>query len=434
LTVLGLALALAHDPWPPSRAVLLFAGLVVCGAAVARHFQTAGWDFDQRLESAGVIAAAAFAGLLAYFGFDEAWDSMRMALGVLIAVALAGAGLVLMPPTPRKVAASVLVLFHFGGIVTAVTSIPPHSSEPPWLAAQLWTRVYRPYLNFMYLNNAYHFYSPEPGPPAMVWFHLTYKDGQMEWVKVPDREHDPMPIHHTRLLSITEMSSDPSPGPRANVPGLPPEMQWDDFLMDEETGKIVKDSQGREKHAGLVPRRREGVTEGSRERPGGEKIPLDDPTLPLPPVVNQYSEPRVFFKEMTRSAVHHVALTHPWLGDPSNTLQSVKVYRLRQLIIPPRQMAYDVDAWDPSWHLVFFQGKFDPQGNLLSVTYNEKGDVVEQDPFLYWQIPIFRAPKNPTGALAPALSTEDTELRDYLTIHAGSSPWPGAAADAEKGR
>jgi hypothetical protein len=419
LTVVGLALAWAGNPWPPSRAVLLFAGLVVSGAAVARRFQTAGWAFDQRLESAGLLAAAAFGGVLAYIGFDPAWDSMRMALSVLIGVALAGAGLVLMSATARKVVASLLVLFHFGGILTAVTSIAPPSGDPPWLASQLWTRVYRPYLNFMYLNNAYHFYSPEPGPPAMLWFHLTYKDGTMEWVKVPDRDKSVFPLHHTRLLSITEMASDSSPVPRVNNPQATPEMQWD---------VVLQTADGKEVEKGLVPRRREGLTDG------GQKIPLDDPSLPLPFVGSQYSEPKTYFREMTRSAAHHVAESHPWRGDPSNPLLYVKVYRLRHGIIYPRDMAYDVDPWAPTWYVIFFQGKFDPEGNLLSVTRDDQGNVVEQDPFLYWQIPVFRKPKDRKAAVWPGMAEKDTDLYDYLTVHAGSSPWGDAAAETEKGR
>jgi hypothetical protein len=459
ITILGLILSLGQHPRPPWCGVLLFTGLVVSGAAVARRLQTAGWDFDQRLESAGVLAVAAFAGLLAYFGFDEAWDSMRMALGVLIAVALAGAGLVLMSTTARKIAASVLLLFHFGGIVTAVTSIQPHNAPAPWLATELWVRVYRPYLSFMYLNNAYHFYSPEPGPPSMLWFHLTYKDGTMEWVKVPDRDKSVFPIHHTRLLSITEMSSESSPVPRLNNPNrdFSDDMQWDVILIDPK-GQPVKGEAGAQrpdglhflaegdfdgkKHAGLLPRRHDAVFE-EIDKDGnktGKKVqiplgaPYDDPSLPLQPISNQYAEPRTFSREMTRTAARHVARTHLYHGDPANTLQTVKVYRLRHGIIFPREMANGYDVWDPQWYVIYFQGAYDADGNLLSVARDENGSVVEQDPLLYWQIPVFRAPKDKKTMGWPGMPPEDTELKDYLTIHAGSSPWDDNGVGTEKPR
>ena len=98
----------------------------------------------------------------------------------------------------------VLILIHFGGMITAATTIDPPGAAAPWVSEMLWVHVYRPYLQFMYLNNAYHFYSPEPGPPALVWFHIKYKDGRVKWFKIPHRDDDPVPIHHTRLLSITE--------------------------------------------------------------------------------------------------------------------------------------------------------------------------------------------------------------------------------------
>ena len=142
-----------------------------------------------------------------------------MVLVVLDAAALAGVVLVLLPTPARMIVVGVLVLVHFGGMITAATTIDPPGASAPWVSQQAWL-WYRPYLQFMYLNNAYHFYSPEPGPPALVWFHIKYKDGQVKWVKIPHRDDDPVPIHHTRLLSITESTAMPSPVQQ------PPEPLW----------------------------------------------------------------------------------------------------------------------------------------------------------------------------------------------------------------
>src|SRR5262249_59202889 len=178
--------------------------------------------------------------------------------------------LVLLPTGIRKVVIVLLVLVHFGGILTAVTSVPPPPSPPPWLTNQAWTRFYRNYLQFMYLNNAYHFYSPEPGPPTLVWFHLTYSDGTYRWIKLPSRADSPVPLHYQRMLALTES---------ANVinPTLPPD---------------------------FADRARRRMLEGKRFEP---EIPL--PT-DLPPNL-QYQEPEENSKVMVSSYVRFVARRYP---------------------------------------------------------------------------------------------------------------------------
>src|SRR5262249_51727018 len=53
---------------------------------------------------------------------------------------------------------------RWGGKRVGAVSPPGHRrprdrpSPSPWLSTQIWTRIYRPYLEFLYLNNAYHFY------------------------------------------------------------------------------------------------------------------------------------------------------------------------------------------------------------------------------------------------------------------------------------
>jgi len=66
--------------------------------------------------------------------------------------------------------------------------------------------------------------------------------------------------------------------------------------------------------------------------------------------------------------------------------------------------------------------------------YDENGNVVAQDPLLYWQIPVYRAAKDKKMMTWPGMPPEDTELKDYLTIHAGSSPWEDKGTGTEKAR
>ncbi len=54
-----------------------------------------------------------------------------------------------------------LIVLHFLGIGTAVSIAV---RRPLGSFSRRGPRIYQPYLEFMYLNNAYHFYSPEPGP------------------------------------------------------------------------------------------------------------------------------------------------------------------------------------------------------------------------------------------------------------------------------
>src|SRR5262249_17973947 len=76
---------------------------------------------------------------------------------------------------------------------------------------------YRPYLEFMYLNNAYHFYAPEPGPSRFLWFRVIYHDRddpdkeslQGAWLKVPNMDETNQPLHsaaleYQRYLAMTE--------------------------------------------------------------------------------------------------------------------------------------------------------------------------------------------------------------------------------------
>jgi hypothetical protein len=187
LTVAGLLLAL--DPLGSVlyralgagslvlRFLCLAGGLVVLANAVQRHFRTASWDLAGRLESSTLIATGALASAVAYYSMDRAWDSGKLFFGMLVLFCLASSILVLLPTLLRRLALSLLVIFHFAGMVVAVTSVDPPNGTGPWLAKQLWTRVYRPYLSLLYMTNAYHFYSPDPGPPSMVWFAMRYSDG-----------------------------------------------------------------------------------------------------------------------------------------------------------------------------------------------------------------------------------------------------------------
>ena len=71
------------------------------------------------------------------------WTSGRIFFGGLFALTMVGALLILLPSLARRVALSLIVVFHLVGIVTAVTVVEPGNGTPPWVSQQLMAWVYR---------------------------------------------------------------------------------------------------------------------------------------------------------------------------------------------------------------------------------------------------------------------------------------------------
>jgi hypothetical protein len=173
-----------------------------------------------RCQSAVVWGLAALGASVGSVGFQElGWDSVQLLFLVLMAAAGVGALIVMLPTAARWVVISVLIVIHFGGILTAVCSAAPGT----WVASTLWNFFYRPHLQFMYLNNAYHYYAPEPGPATLIWFCIHYEpnsDGSpnWRWVKVPNFDAQGRPLRpdghrlwpnteYTRRLNLAEYMS-----------------------------------------------------------------------------------------------------------------------------------------------------------------------------------------------------------------------------------
>ena len=89
------------DPLAPVRFALFLIGLVAVGVGVSMRLKTASQAFEERLNTAAMLAVAAFAGLAAFLGTEPAWDSLQMLLVAMIAVALLGVVLVMLP-TPAR--------------------------------------------------------------------------------------------------------------------------------------------------------------------------------------------------------------------------------------------------------------------------------------------------------------------------------------------
>jgi hypothetical protein len=395
------------DPhWADKLRMLLAAvGLIVTGCAVS-----------MRPRFYGVWLCAAAAGLIGYgfglpapegtewmavpprdwySGVPNSWDSIHIFFGVAGGIGLAGAAATGLgdllrqssPALPAKVGAVIMLLgvaYHFSTILSAITSPPP----TPWMTDQYWKRISRPYVLFAYMNNAYQFYSPDPGPACELWVCFEYDTGNAdpdaekdcEWEYIPRRTtdfRDPLGLSFYRRLSITE-----------NVAQYATNQVPD--LQEQEQVLARRNLAVREG----IPRR--GWTDEQERR-----LPNDLVTRQLLP-----------------SYARHLAAMH---GNPDKKLKSVRLYRTLHMLVQLNEMhGYDaalghavdpVRPGNPRQYLAYFQGEFDPKTGAL---------VDPVDPMLYWLVPIVQDRRLP----------EDPEeykrnggfhhyFTDYVSKHAG---------------
>jgi hypothetical protein len=411
LLLLGLALTgggfvLSAVPFPAGRALVLVAGLLLCLVAVARHLRGAGWDFPERLESAGMTALVGVTGAVAYFAMDD-WGSGQLFCGFLVLFSLVGSLLLLLPTLARKVALSLIVLFHFTGMVVTFSSVDPG----PWLSKQLWMRVYRPYLQFLYMTNAYRFYSPDPGPAPLLWFAVHYDDGTWKWHRLPDRASSPVGMHYQRMLALPQHTITPMPrlpyrAWELDTPSVHDEIKdAKQRLKSEKRYRNVFDS-----WEVIVQRRGTGST----LKYGGQRIPI----VPFEDLneSSQYSEPQEVSKLLISSVAKHLLHNALPADNPEARPRSVKVYRVIQRLLSPGEVAKGVDPRQKDKYFPYFLGEFDTQGHLVN----------PNEPFLYWYLPVVfvppsyfeqppdRVPTVRVGAPAPP----GAKLLDCLEIHA----------------
>lgn len=391
--VLGLSVCLLLSiagnpriPWKPGTLVVVW---IIAAPASAAAFRIA-WrnladgQVRREEETAALLAAAGVACVLACWAIE--WDTIQWLVGALAFIAFVAAPLMLVSQPLRRAIVSIIVILHFGGIVTAVMATPPM----PWLAGQLWTRIYRPYLEFMYLVNAYHYYSPEPGPASYLWFRLFYLDENGnkhgEWYKVPEFDEREQPrastsLEYNRLLALTENISHGNPVTASY-----------DMIKDGDNVKMVpsRSFELRIKNApGYEPKL------GERGPPPGS---LRIPFHPLVPQPQQYIVPMQPVKELISSYAKHVARRRH-SQHPDWDIHSVKIYKVKHIITQEGPFMKGYDPREPYFYLPYYFGEYDPSGKLLD----------PNSPFLYWLVPIL----------------EDGNKRnyDYARRHAGDPRW-----------
>jgi hypothetical protein len=378
--LLGLASAAIDDPpaiLTALRLILVFIGALATGIAVSfRPDRPAAW----------LIGAGA--SVLAMIGTPHSWDSFQLLFGVLAGLALLRAAMSGMSAAGRRVLVSVFILLHFFGILLATTSPQP----VPWMVEQIYRRVYEPYLHFVYLRNAYHFYSPEPGPASVMACLLKTEDGEevsadgvrrkkyrTEWQVMPRRPQDirdPMGVTYYRRLSLTEQIAH----------SYPDMMSSETFEKSEIRGRRLQLAQ-----AGANP-----------------YIPLH----PRDSIYLQYRLPeQIVSRYLLPSYAQHILMDLP---EKDRARTTVKIYRIEHrtlqvgayigVLNPDKKPG---DPYHPTTYYPYFQGEFgfakNPADGKIGVQLLDP-----QEPMLYWLVPIIERPGN-------AKKNYD----DYLSVHAG---------------
>jgi hypothetical protein len=224
------------------------------------------------------------------------------------------------------------------------------------------------------MNNAYHFYSPEPGPASLMWFCIEYEqepDGtrNFRWVLMPDlrpdgHDYDP---DETRVWSGTEYTRRLSLAENAGHPAQPP-WYWYHLLERRlQAGKI-------------------------------QDIPDISPMkIPYP---NQYREPNIVSKRWIQAYVRHVAHTYRHQDKPELRVTGVKFYQVIHQFLSAGLMAAGVKPNDNKTYWPYYCGDFDADGNMKETCFlldDQDPQASYRDPFLYFLIPIDSLIKHAEG-------------------------------------
>jgi hypothetical protein len=105
------------------------------------------------------------------------------------------------PPVWVRWLVTVLVCGHFAAILATVSgaSSPNFPAPVPLVKS---ARLVRPYLQSIFLTNAYRFYAPDPGPTDLLWVRFRFADGSVRWRELPRRADFPLRMPFQRQLAL----------------------------------------------------------------------------------------------------------------------------------------------------------------------------------------------------------------------------------------
>lgn len=318
------------------------------------------------------------------------WDTMRLFLRVCMAVSMYAGALMLVSKGLRRGLLSLLFTLHLMAITTAALSAPPS----PGIVQQAWMRLFRPYLEFAYLNNAYHYYAPEPGPSSYVWFRVIFEDPTKKleeglWHKIPDIDeagniHHPVALDYQRFLSLTESI--------AQADASPPE-----WLYNPRTNRFDIRNPFWANRLSLIPGEDDPLGKIRNEKQ--LRIPLL-PGEPLVPYQQQVRVPSEGSRKLLASYARFIGHKFPQHPDkPDWTFKSVKIYQVVHSIVPIQWLRERYPPTDPQLYRPIYVGNYTAQGMMID----------DKDPYLYWMLPSWRKVAN----------DPDSEIHDYARQHAG---------------
>jgi hypothetical protein len=91
------------------------------------------------------------------------------------------------------------LLYHLAGIVIAPWSVPPSSR----LVQNSWQWGVKAYVQVLFLNHGYHYFSPEPGNSTLIGYVLEMPDGRQVTGRIPNRGIWPRLLYHRHFM-LTE--------------------------------------------------------------------------------------------------------------------------------------------------------------------------------------------------------------------------------------
>ena len=101
---------------------------------------------------------------------------------------------------PARWLASVALVWHLVGVLVGPISTPPSA------LGNFLQKIYRPYLQtvYLYLDHGYKFFGPDPGPSHLLRYELVLPDGERKTGILPHRaQHWPRLLYH-RYFMLSE--------------------------------------------------------------------------------------------------------------------------------------------------------------------------------------------------------------------------------------
>jgi hypothetical protein len=212
-----------------------------------------------------------------------------------------------LPPAWVQLLVSLLVCSHFAAILVTVggASSPNFPAPVPLVKS---SRVVRPYLQTIFMTNAYRFYAPDPGPTDLLWVRFKFADGSVRWRELPRRADFPLRMPFQRQLALFLLMN----------------LYLEQAPLDLTT--------------------LEGATESVAPTSSTPRLRLN-------------ALGRICF----RSVVRHLAAdaAAPDRGTP----KEIDVYRVSHLIITPQQKRLGWRTDDPRLYQIYFVGTFAANGD-----------------------------------------------------------------------